>query len=87
MNISKNFTLEQLTRSDIAKRFNFTEQYTPPDSIIYKLVALCNNLLEPVLAAVKEEYPTAIVSITSGYRCKRTNDKAGGTDNSQHMSG
>lgn len=86
-NLSPNFTLEELCKSDIAVRNNIKEQYTPDALVIKKLTALCINLLEPVYAAVKKEYPTAILSQTSGYRCPRVNTLAGGQPSSQHMAG
>lgn len=87
MKLTEKFTLEQFTRSDIATRFNIKEQYNPDSVVISKLKALCVNLMEPLYDAVKLAYPTAVLNITSGYRCKLVNYKAGGTDNSQHMAG
>lgn len=85
--LSPNFSLEELVKSDIAQRQNIKEQYTPDQLIVKKLTALCLHLLEPLKAAVEKAFPGAVLSQTSGYRCKRVNDAAGGSDASQHMAG
>jgi len=86
-NLTPNFTLEELTKSPLAVRYNIPEQYKPDAVIVGKLTALCLHLLEPLKAAVQKIYPGASLTQTSGYRCKRVNDLAGGSDASQHMAG
>ena len=85
--ISKHITLERLLRSDIAQRHNIKEQYNPPKEIVTKLTALAVNLLDPIEEAVKKHYPEAVMNTTSGWRCPKVNEKAGGQPGSQHMAG
>lgn len=82
MNLTKNFTIEELTESPTARRKNFTEQFTPSKEIIKNLTNLSINILQPL----REKLNIPIV-ITSGYRCKRTNDEVGSKDTSQHLQG
>lgn len=85
--LSPNYKLSQLTKSETAQRFNYTEQYTPPEVVIRKLKALCINLLDPLYVAVKKKWPTAMIRNTSGWRCERVNTKKGGAKTSQHLFG
>lgn len=87
MNLSKNFTLAQLTKSDYGSRNNVKEQFNPPEAIIKKLTALCEHLLEPLYVAIKAKHPTALFKQTNGYRCPVVNKAAGGAESSQHLFG
>ena len=80
--ISKNFTLEELTRSDTATRLGIDEQFAPSQEIIANLTALCENVLEPLLEKLGKA-----IHITSGYRCERVNKAIGGAKTSQHVQG
>jgi len=80
MNLTNNFTYEELTHSDTAVRngwLNF-----PSDQEKENLVRLA-NLLEQVKAAVGMKP----VMINSAYRSKRVNDAVGSKDSSQHRIG
>ena len=76
----KFFTLEELTRSDTAKKYHIDN--TPGEDETYNLVRLINEVLDPI----REEYGKPI-RVTSGYRCKRVNSIVGGSKSSQHLKG
>lgn len=82
MNISQNFTLEELLRSETASRKNVSEQWTPSDAVKDNLKKLCDNVLEPLRSFVGKP-----LIITSGYRCKRVNKLVGCSPTSQHTEG
>jgi hypothetical protein len=82
MNISQNFTLEELLRSETDSRKNVAEQWTPSDAVKDNLKKLCDNVLEPLRSFVGKP-----LIITSGYRCKRVNKLVGGSPTSQHTEG
>ena len=78
MNLSKNFTLEELTASTIAKRYGISN--TPSATGKDKLGILARNILQPI----RDAYGSPIV-VTSGYRSKRVNEIAGGASSSDHI--
>lgn len=80
MNLSPNFTLEELTRSDAAARNGWDN--TPNDAEIENLKRLA-GLLQDVKAAVGGK----AVMINSGFRNKQVNDSVGSKDTSQHRLG
>lgn len=80
MQLSPNFTLEELTRSDAAARNGWDN--TPNESEIENLKRLA-ALLQRVKTAV-EGKP---VMINSGFRSKQVNDAVGSKDTSQHRLG
>ena len=80
MNLSPNFTLEELTRSEVAARGGWDN--TPNDEEVANLVRLA-NLLQDVRVAVGNKP----VMVNSGFRNKRTNDAVGSSDRSQHRLG
>jgi hypothetical protein len=73
MKLSKNFSLEEMTKSPSAVRWGFDEQFNPPDEVINNLMLLCSKVLQPIRDTLK-----ASITITSGYRCPRLNAKIGG---------
>ncbi len=80
MRLSKNFTLEEMTYSDTARKYGF---HNYPTSIVIKnLGYLTQNFLQPL----RDKLGKAIV-ILSGYRSEQLNKKVGGKDNSQHRYG
>lgn len=79
MNLSPNFTLEELTASQTAVRRGFDN--TPNATEIANLVRVA-ALLEEVRALVKKP-----VIVTSGFRSKQVNDAVGSRDTSQHRIG
>ena len=80
MNLSENFTYDELTRSETADRHGFNN--TPNEGEV-------DNLKR--LAALLEEVKNAVggkpVMINSGFRAKQTNDAVGSKDSSQHRLG
>ena len=77
MNLSPNFTLEELTRSEAAARNGWDN--TPNEAEIENLKRLA-ALLQDVKAAVGGKP----VIINSGFRSKPVNDAVGSKDSSQH---
>lgn len=80
MNLTANFTLEELTRSDAADRNGWDN--TPNEAEIENLKRLA-MLLQQVKTAVGGK----AVMINSGFRSKQVNDSVGSKDTSQHRLG
>ena len=80
MNLSKNLTLFEMTRSDIAKRKGVSNQPTPEH--IENMVILANKIFQPI----REHFQVPIY-ISSGYRSAALNKKIGGSKSSQHLTG
>ena len=80
MNLTANFTLEELTHSDTAARNGWDN--TPNEAEIENLKRLA-MLLQQVKTAVGGK----AVMINSGFRNKQVNDSVGSKDTSQHRLG
>ena len=80
MNLSRNFTFEELTYSRIAVE-NGLENVPNPQA----LQAL-KNLVTFLLQPLRDRYSSAI-AVTSGYRNETVNLLVGGVKNSQHTKG
>ena len=80
MNITRNFTLEELLRSPTASRLSIPN--TPSESVTRNLTLLCNHILQPL----RNAYGKPII-VNSGYRSSELNRAIGGAKNSQHMLG
>jgi len=76
MNLSKNFTLKELTKSDFAIRNNIPNE--PNMDQIVKLKELCNKILQPV----RNHFGP--VTVTSGFRSPELSLKIGSSITSQH---
>ena len=76
MDLSRNFTLSELTKSDTAIRKGINNN--PNAEQIEKLKALCENILQPV----RDHFGR--VKITSGYRSPELCAAIGSSVNSQH---
>ena len=76
MNLSRNFTLSELIKSDTAIRKGINNN--PNAEQIEKLKALCENILQPV----RDHFGR--VKITSGYRSTDLCQAIGSSVNSQH---
>ena len=74
------FTLEEMTRSDVAKREGIDN--TPGLQETEALTALVEDVLDPL----REMYGHPI-HVTSGYRCEALNKAVGGAKTSQHLRG
>lgn len=80
MQLSPNFSLEELTRSETAARNGWDN--TPDDAEIENLKRLA-TLLQLVKTAVGGKP----IMINSGFRSKKVNDAVGSKDSSQHRLG
>ena len=76
----KYFTLNELTKSDAAKRSKINN--TPNKQEENNLIALVNYILDPL----REAYGKPII-VTSGFRCERLNKLVNGSKTSQHRTG
>ena len=76
MNLSRNFTLQELIKSDTAIRKGINNN--PNAEQIEKLKALCENILQPV----RDHFGR--VKVTSGFRSEQLCIKIGSSVNSQH---
>ena len=83
MNLSENFTLEEMLKSQTAERNGYKEQFTPEQEAIDNLKLLCEKILQPL-----REHIALPLTISSGYRCNRVNGNvAGASSTSQHPKG
>jgi len=80
MKLSKDFTLQELTKSEIADRNNITN--IPTADHITNLVLLCQYILQPI--RIHFDKP---VTITSGYRSPELCVLIGSKPTSQHTFG
>ena len=76
MNLSRNFTLQELIKSDPAIRLDINNN--PNSGQIEKLKDLCENILQPV----RDHFGR--VKVTSGFRSEALCIKIGSSVNSQH---
>ena len=76
MNLSRNFTLQELIKSDTAIRLDINNN--PNSGQIEKLRLLCENILQPV----RDHFGR--VKVTSGFRSEQLCLKIGSSINSQH---
>lgn len=79
MQITKNFSLHELTKSETAIRNGIDN--TPDDEAIRNLTLLARNVLQPIRDA------WGPVKVNSAYRGPRVNSIIGGSKNSDHMRG
>lgn len=82
MDLTRNFPLREMLRSQHATRNSIVEQFSPSQDIIDNLRMLCVHVLQPLRDRLGRG-----VFVNSGYRCQRVNDAVGGARNSQHLSG
>jgi len=82
MNLSANFTLKELTKSDTATRLGIDN--SPDEAVIESLKLLCENVLQPV-----REHFGKSVTVNSGYRSPELNSSpaVGGSKTSDHCKG
>lgn len=81
MNITDNFTLEEMCNSRTA-RINQINNANYDTSVIISLTTLCLKVLQPLRDHFAEP-----VRISSGYRCQALNKLVHGVYNSQHLLG
>jgi len=80
MNLSKHFTLSEMTVSQTASRKGIDN--TPGQKEIAALALLCKEVLEPIRAHFDRP-----VIVTSGFRSVALNKRIGGSATSQHCKG
>jgi len=80
MNLTKNFTLSELTKSETALRKGLNNE--PNQEVISNLQLLADNVLQPV----REHYNKGI-KVNSGYRSPEVNASVGGSKTSDHCKG
>jgi hypothetical protein len=78
--VSANFSLEELTFSEVALRKGLNND--PDDEVKINLSRLATLLLEPARDILKVP-----LHINSGYRSRKVNTAVGGAKNSAHMRG
>ena len=80
MNLTSNFTLEELVKSETALRKGMDN--TPDEGSVRNLTALAENVLQPVRDAFGKG-----VKVNSGYRHPDVNAAVGGSRTSDHCKG
>lgn len=79
--LSKNFTLEEMTKSETARQRGIRNDLVTAEQVA-NLTALCHQVLQPL-----RDWIGSPILIGSGYRCPALNRAVGGVENSQHMKG
>lgn len=80
MQLTKNFSLHELTKSETALRMGFDN--TPGEAETEALRLLCEKVLQPV----RDHYGKG-VKVNSGYRSPESNAAVGGSKTSDHCKG
>jgi hypothetical protein len=80
MKLSKNFSLEEMCRSNTASVRGLPN--VPNAEQVKNLQQLCENVLQPL-----RDHLGKPVAINSGFRSQAVNMAVGGANNSQHMKG
>lgn len=80
MQLSKDFSLKELVRSDTATRMGHPNK--PDDKTIANLKLLCEKVLQPI----RDHYGKT-VRVNSGYRHPDVNASVGGSKTSDHCKG
>ncbi len=80
MNLTANFSLHELSKSETALRMGFDN--TPDDEATENLRLLCEKVLQPV----RDHYGKG-VKVNSAYRSPESNAAVGGSKTSDHCKG
>lgn len=80
MNLTANFTLHELTKSETALRMDI--ENTPNEEQIKNLRLVCEKVLQPV-----RDYFGKGVKVNSAFRCAELNRAANGSVTSDHVKG
>jgi len=80
MQLSKNFTLPEFTKSMTAVRMGIDNSI--PYNLIENIKFLCETILQPL-----RDLRGLPIIVKSGYRCKILNSYIGGQEHSQHIKG
>ena len=78
--LTKNFSLAELVKSDTATRKGLDN--TPTPEVVTNLQILADNILQPI----REHYGKS-VTVNSGYRSPEVNASVGGSKTSDHCKG
>lgn len=78
--ITANFSLEELTKSEAALRLNIPNK--PSKTVVGNLTMLAEQVLQPLRNHFRQA-----VKVNSGYRSPAVNKAIGGAENSDHMRG
>ena len=79
MQLTKNFTLKEMTKSYTATRLGI--ENTPNEEEIKNLLYLCETVSQPCRNALGR------INVNSAFRCKELNDAVGSSDRSFHKRG
>lgn len=82
MILTGSFDLKTMTVSATATAKGYSEQFTPPASVVSNLTDLYTYVLHPLVSYLEGE-----INVTCAYRCPRVNSDVGGKDTSQHPTG
>lgn len=80
MQLTKNFSLIELTSSETAVRKGIDN--TPNQEVVTNLKELCENVMQPL-----RDWYGKPINITSGYRSPKLNKAIGGSSTSDHCYG
>ena len=80
MNLTANFSLHELTKSETALRLNLDNTPGPVETEYLKLLA--ENVLQPI----RDHFQQG-VKVNSGFRSSETNQATGGAKSSDHVKG
>ena len=80
MKLSKNFSLDEMTKSQTAIRMGLTNN--PSEGEVENLRLLCERVLQPV-----RDHFNHVVSVSSGYRSPQLSQTIGSSIDSQHCKG
>ena len=80
MQLTDNFSLAELCKSQTALRKNIDNLPKDPD-IVSKMQTLAEKILQPI----RDKFGPTVIN--SGYRCKKLNTAIGGSKKSQHCFG
>jgi len=81
MQLTKNFSLDEMLESPTARRLKMVQQFSPDILIRENLLELCTKVLQPLRDYIGP------INVNSGYRCPELNYVLGGAKNSQHLYG
>lgn len=88
MQLSKNFTLKEMTNTMNLELLEENRAYAEDPLIQGNLIVLTSTVLQPLRDLVNVVYTGGYyVSISSGVRCPKLNEAVGGSKKSAHMSG
>ncbi len=80
MQLSKNFSLDEMTKSQTAIRMGLANN--PSEGEVENLRLLCERVLQPI-----RDHFNHVVTISSGYRNEILSNKIGSSSKSQHCKG